>query len=251
MKLDIRVLFKKCTFQLIMFIITFIISLWFLCGNTFAYGIEIWFMLTLTGVIPPIIFGIALYRKYKFSNIKKTKSTINWFTTIITILLPIYYIATAFILLMTLLGKDITDYHYYKRFTSNNQYIAFPKKIPKSAENINYYYKLPFLQGGETNLLYYKDNTLTKEKVNKMFSKAIWIGAIKEDDRIDYILESNTPTMDEVFYNTNRIEGYLEDFTLYVFDASCDESGYCNHGNFLIAAYNDNTKEILYRYENW
>lgn len=34
-------------------------------------------------------------------------------------------------------------------------------------------------------------------------------------------------------------------------DGDCDNSGYCNHGNYIIAAFNKKTHEVIFSSEQW
>lgn len=42
-----------------------------------------------------------------------------------------------------------------------------------------------------------------------------------------------------------------DDYILYLVEGRCNDSGYCNHGDFLIAAFNEKTNEVIFRSEEW
>ena len=90
-----------------------------------------------------------------------------------------------------------------------------------------------------------KDASMDLNKFNKKYEdKAIGIGNIEDlNDENDFISGafSYTPAEDN---NEN-------DYIIYLFDGSCDDSGYCNHGDFLFAAFNEKTKEVIYKLEDW
>lgn len=240
-----RTIFNKCTFQAIMFIICSMIAIWGILTTSLAYGIKLYSKMLLVLIIPVIVFGIALYRKYKYRTNKNARSNINWFTTFAILLLPFYYFLTLFFLGIESATTDVTNYKYYKDFMYEELYEVFPKKIPKNAKNISFYHIDPFLQGGEINSLSYKDNSLSQKIVDEKYkSKSIWIGTtqnkeIPEAVDVDNLLERIS------------IDGKKENFTIYVNYARCDDSGYCNHGEYILVAYNDITKEIIFKQEHW
>ena len=239
-------LYKKCKFQFILFFITLLIGLWVLWGTTMAYGLKTYIYMIVFAVIPPLLFGIDLFRKYKFNKIKKTRSNISLFTIFLIIVIPIFYLIMSFVIAFSDLGADITNPKYYKDFMYRELYIAFPKKIPKTAEDVEFFHRDPFLQGGEINYLYYIDKTLNHESIEKKYKeKAIWVGKIDGENQ-----PQGTPDSFNIFW-VQGTKGRQSDFTMYVMKASCYKSDSCNHGEFIIVAYNDKTKEIIYKEEDW
>lgn len=244
-KAIIKILFKKCKFQTIMLIISCLIAAWGILTTSLAYGLKIYLSTLLVLIIPVVVFGIALYRKYKFINNERAKSNINWFTTFALLLLPVYYLFTLFFLSIEFVTTDVTNYKYYKDFMYKDLYEVFPKKIPKDAENISFFHRDPFLQGGGINALSYKDKSLTASIVDEKYkSKSIWIGNYQNEEIPEAVNE------DHLFSNLS-IDGKIDNFTIYVYEARCDDSGWCNHGEYMLVAYNDITKEIIYKEENW
>ena len=240
-----KTIMSKCTYQAIMFIICGLIALWGILTTSLAYGISLYLKMLLVLIIPVIVFGIALYRKYKYRINKNARSNINWFTTFALLLLPIYYFFTLFILGFESATTDVTNYKFYNDFIYGELYEVFPKKIPKNAENISFYHIDPFLQGGEINSLSYKDDSLTSSIVEEKYkSKSTWIGNADSEEVPEAV-------NDYGLFSNISINGKKENFILYVNSARCDNSGYCNHGEYILVAYNDITKEIIFKEEHW
>ena len=134
-------------------------------------------------------------------------------------------------------------YNYY--IQTSNLKEKFPNKIPNNAENIKFIHSIGIFQGGTIYSLYYIDNKMTDEIFMKKYkNKAIWIGHIDEYTDKKGLLSgvfNDTPAHDK---NTN-------DYTIYLMDGDCDNSGYCNHGNYIIAAFNKKTYEVIFSSEQW
>ncbi len=243
---SLKDIFSKCTFQCIMFILTLIIGIWILFTNNLAYGIKPYILCFLTAIIPPLSFLRYIIKKYKSYKNKETRSDINWNTAIISVGLPIFYILMVFIIFGMTLGVDVKNPRYYKQFLNEELIEIFPESIPKNAEKIKYLHSDPFLQKGEENLLYYVDKSLEQNVVdNKYREKALWIGKFDDEDKPKSI---GNPI--NQLYDIDEI-GNVEDFLVYVFKDSCYGDGYCNHGEYIYVAYNDVTKEIIYKQEHW
>ena len=84
------------------------------------------------------------------------------------------------------------------------------------------------------------DKIFMKEYKNK----AIWIGHIDEYTDKKGLLSG-------VFNNTPAHDKNTYDYTIYLMDGDCDNSGYCNHGNYIIAAFNKKKHEVIFSSEQW
>ena len=112
-------------------------------------------------------------------------------------------------------------------------------------DNIHFYYAPGILQGGTNYSLYYIDKNLTREEFDKRYrEKAIWIGCKSEYAEKSELLASAF-SFTPVDYNAE------DNYIIYLVDRNCDDSGYCNHGNFLFVAYNEETHEVIFRAEFW
>ena len=78
----------------------------------------------------------------------------------------------------------------------------------------------------------------------KYKDNAIWIGNIDEYDEKEGLLTG-------AFSNTPAYDKNSSDYVIYLYEDYCDDSGYCNHGEFLFAAFNEKTSEVIYKHEYW
>lgn len=234
--------FKRTKFSFIMMCITFIISFSFLY---FAIIEDIkWMCITmLIGSIPFILYLILTLCVNKFYEKKYTKNIYNIITPILTLMILMYYFVAVIFSVFIQATHPITNVNKYKYIIYDSLLTVFPEQIPKNATNKYLYYQPGILQGSTTIILYYIDNNIDKDLIYDKYSDiSKWIGYSS-----DY--EDNKELLTDVFYNT-PIENE-NDFKLFLIDGSCDNSGYCNHGNYLIVALNENTKEILYELKSW
>lgn len=93
--------------------------------------------------------------------------------------------------------------------------------------------------------MYYVDDQLdTKYFDDKYEQIAEWVGHKEE-------YEEKPGLLSGVFSMTPAEYKRENDFKIYLIRGECDDSGYCNHGRFLVVAVNENTKEVLYQCESW
>ena len=90
--------------------------------------------------------------------------------------------------------------------------------------------------------LYYQASHL-KDLESALKEKAIWIGTLNE-------YTENHGLLDQNIFNSLTTSN-INDFIIYLIDGKCDNSGYCNHGIFLLGAINQKTNEVIYSYHNW
>ena len=137
--------------------------------------------------------------------------------------------------------NPVTDVKYYEAKVNDP---AFPESIPESAENVKFYYSPGALQGGTVISLYYVDDDMTVEEFDSIYrDKALWTGRYNE-----YL---DVPGLLEYAFSDLETVGNFDDYKIYLIEAKGDDSGYLNHGKYLLAAFNDKTKEALYKYEAW
>lgn len=236
---------KRCKFPFIMSIITFIIGCFF-AQSSIGIPVKGQFVILLLGFLPFIIFiGITLL-SYRFSRNIETKNMFNCITGIFVFFLLLYYLVAIFECGFIEATNPITDIKYYKHYI-NGSYLTqvFPSRIPKNVDNIQFYYAPGMLQAGTNYSLYYVDKNLTKEEFDKRYrEKAIWIGHKSEYTEKSGLLAgafSFTP----VDYSDE------DNYIVYLIVGNCDDSGYCNHGEFLFVAYKEETHEVVFRAEFW
>lgn len=243
MKKGLKKLLSCNKLTLIMSIITLLIGCWIYFSTTIGLPLKFNLIILLISFIPFFI--------YLFMSIISYKSNKN-IGTILTILsifiassLVVYYFLVLFISVLIVFVNPITDpkyYNYYVRDKTLNK--VFPEDIPKDVNDVNFHFSPAMMQAGTVYTLYYVDNNMTAKKFADKYSRqAIWIGK-KED-------YSNKDLLKGAFSFTPAKYNNEDDYTIYLIEGECDDSGYCNHGLFLLAAYNEKTNEVIFAYEDW
>lgn len=239
----VKEVFKNSKFTFIMSIITFMVGI-YIGLSVLGVPLSKFMIVLLLSLVPCLYYLIILTLDCKYKKNKKT--LINIFKYGGLFILPIYYFLILFVALGIAFTNPITDVKYYNHYVNGELNEIFPKKIPKDAEKVSFYYTPGLLQAGTIYSLYYIDKDINSDKINELYKdKAIWIGKISEYEK-DKDLLNNA-------FSFSPLDGaiYEDDYTIYLFEGDCDDSGYCNHGKLLFMAYNDNTKEILYKAEGW
>lgn len=233
---------KKSIFPFIMAVITFIFSSWlfYLCR---CDPIILRIILMFVFYFPPVLFlSIALegYFKYYLNFVQKK-------IIIITIGLIFfsffYYLFAILFAAFEESSNPITNVKYYKDKVNGSLLKVFPKEIPDDVDGVKFMYAPGVLQAETDIFLYYVDKNMTADEFAKNYkTKAKWIGHIKEYNDIEGLSGgalSDTPNNNE------------DDYLIYLVEGRCDESGYCNHGEYLLAAFNEKTKEVFYKSAYW
>ncbi len=236
--------FKKSKFPFIMTIITFIIGYIFFYSSK-GNPLNLKMKILLIGYLPTFLFLALFLISYFKCSTEKSKAVITILSSILTLFLFGYYISAIFICAFEEAENPITDVRYYKDKVNGSLLKAFPKEIPNNVEKVEFYYAPGVLQGGTNYSLYYIDKNMTLDKfAQKYKDHAIWIGHKDEYNEQSGLLTgafSYTPAE----YNNE------DDYIIYLMEGKCDHSGYCNHGDFLIAAYNEKTNEVIFKSEQW
>lgn len=101
------------------------------------------------------------------------------------------------------------------------------------------------LQGGTRYTLYYVDKNMTLDKFDKKYKEqAKWIGYKNDYTENDDLLSS-------IFYYTPSEYKNEYDYIVYLIRGNCYKPDSCNHGEFLIAAFNEKTQEVVFSSEDW
>ena len=170
----------------------------------------------------------------------------NFLSALLVFVIPIYYLIISFDSAFYQLGNPIINIKYYEKYYNNVVELkkAFPEEIPLEVENIEFKYLPGLFQGSTKYSLYYIDKNMTVEKFAKLYKeKSEWSGSINEYKKQEGLLSG--------MFNSISIKSSKEDFMIYLIEGNCDESGYCNHGNYIVTAINEDTKEIIYQYSSW
>ena len=247
---------KKNYFKSIVTIILFILLIVF----TLYYGYsitsdEIYRPIPLLLKIVIIFFNYLPFIIYllfaTITYIKKINKA--WIAIIISIpILSIYLIVHGLKTISYTDNYSEINPKYYSKYINNRPqrsfFNYFPKKIPKSAKKAYFYDN-----GVDTNILYYIDDNMSENIIDKKYSKkALWIGNLS-DKNINKCLQS------EPFRKTQIDDEEKEkDFKIYLMECECKESyhtydekkySFCSSGHYIFVAYNNKTHEIIFKRE--
>lgn len=251
-----KILLKKYLFPLIMTILTFLIGC-YMTYCTIGNDIIGIIIVLLINFIPSILFFINTMIIIKNNMNSLIVKLINILTIITTLGLLFYYLVALIIVSFTMVIHPVSSPMCYKRFlrvyASDEAKKIFPNQIDKNMKNVKFHYNPEVLQGGEVLYLYYIDTNMSIEKIDKKYKdKAIWVG-----NKANFNETNNdkkgllSGSIDQLPLKNNYDAADENDFVIYLIRGKCDDSGYCNHGTFLLVAFNEKTKEIIYREENW
>lgn len=238
----LKIWFKNAKEIFILTILTFIIFSITTCEE-FRLDVSYWaiFLYSIPFIVCLIITIFTNIFKKRFIKILS-----NFLAAFLVIFLPFYYILTTAYLIIDKIENPVIDIKYYTKYYN---YIgslrkAFPKEIPESATNVEFKYYPGFLQSGNEYSLYYMDENITLDEFDSLYkNKAEWMGNI-DNYKLKPGLLGNSLNIDNIKSNDN-------DFTIYLIESSCDDSGYCNHGKYIFAAINEETHEIIYKMDMW
>ena len=194
--------------------------------------------------MPTIIFLIIVFISYFKCDTKEKQKRLKKVNLILTLTLAIYYLAVIFFDIYAEL-TPVTNTRYYKEKVTGDLLNVFPKDIPKNVKKIKFDYTPGFLQGASNISLYYVDDNMTASKFeNKYSDKSEWVGSSDDYSEKEGLFSG-------LFYNTPAQSNNKTDYIIYLNKSKCDESGYCNHGYYLLSAFNKKTKEVIYQYREW
>ncbi len=234
--------FKKIRFPLIMSIITFLVGI-FLSYDLVGFPLKVQVISFLAAFIPFILFMIFLFVIYINKEKQKVFSIFKTISIAVTCLLLFYYFIAMFIIILVEAVNPMTNPKYYSFHIPDSQ--VFPKNIPKDVEEVKFLYAPGVLQSGTRYTLYYVDKNMTLNEFDKKYNKqAKWIGHID-----DY--KEKAGLLSGAFYYTSSKYKNENDYVIYLITSRCDGPGYCNHGHFLMAAFNEKTNQVVYSTETW
>lgn len=238
-------IFQRTKFPFIMTIITCLLSfVFFFLSNGESWNYR--YIIILIGLFPFTLFLIIT----AFTNIlfekKYTKIISMITTTILTFGCIVYYFVGILFCVVLILQHPVKDVNYYHHFVSSSYLLqVFPKKIPSSAKKVKLVYSPKFLQAPVETTLYYIDDKMDLKTFDKLYrKKAKWVGYLSENKEKENLL-------DGFLINTPISEKNKDSFQIYLIKGNCDDSGYCNHGNYLIASMNPETKEVIFSSKEW
>lgn len=238
--------YHKAKFPLIMTIISFVFMILSIYWGIELIEINYKIKVIITGILPFSIFLLITRFTYIYHEKKNTKTISKIITLILTLLFtfycPINIFTTILINDMMYPTKDINNYQ--KFIKSKRLLTVFPNEIPKEVKDPILIYSPGFLQAGNRYVLYYVDPNLSIiDFDNQYLSKAKWIGNNNDDNK--------PMAVDINFIDLPVEEKDIDNFKIYVIDSYCGDSGWCNHGKYLIVAVNEYTKQVIYESETW
>lgn len=245
MKEKLKEIFKKSKLLLVMCILTFVIGCFFAIaskGDPLKAKLQILFI----GYFPFIVFLVVTILINRFYEKKKLRTFLRVITWIFFFLLAIYYIYAIFAVAFIQVFNPVTNIKSYQDKVNSSWLLkVFPKEVPDYVESVKFYYAPGILQGGDEIALYYVDKNINLERFDKKYRKiSLWTGKKEEYTEIKGLFSGAFSKTPAEYKNEN-------DFYIYLIDAECDDSGYCNHGRFLFVAVNEKTKEVIYKAEQW
>lgn len=238
--------FKKIRFPFIMSIITFFIGI-FLSYDLVGFPLKVQLTIFLVAYIPFILYLVFILIIYKNKQNKKVVSFSKIISIVIVFFLIYYYFIAAFVVIFAEATNPITNpkYYSYHIFVAPGLKKVFPSKIPKNVENVKFLYAPGMLQGGTRYTLYYVDKNMTLDKFDKKYKEqAKWIGYKNDYTENDDLLSS-------IFYYTPSEYKNEDDYIVYLIRGNCYKPDSCNHGEILIAAFNEKTQEVVFSSEDW
>ncbi len=237
--------FKKIRYPFIMSIVTFIFGI-LLSYESIGFSLGTRIKILLVSFLPFILFCLIIFAIYKFKKKRKVVSFLKNTSIVMTFFLVFYLMCFAFfVTLLEVMNPTVNPKYYSYYINGSRLKKAFPTKIPKDVESVKFFYMPGILQGGTRHTLYYVDKNMTVSEFDKVYKdKAEWIGHIDEYIEKEGLLSS-------VFYYTPSEYNNENDYIIYLIEGHCDNSRYCNHGDYLIAAYNEKTNEVVFSSEVW
>lgn len=244
MKNEFLMMIRKNIVAIILCFVTFLVGFWFF-ETSIGYSLRIRSIMSLIGFIPFLFFVVVTGCIFKFSakeNIRRGLS--NLMLVLILFLIP-YYCGAIFICAFIEADNPVGIEGYKAKVNEPWLLQVFPREIPDDVEDVSFVYSPGVLQGGTVIALYYVDPDFNLKSFEEMYQdKAVWIGY--KDEYTD-----NPGLFSGAFYGTPAYDNNEDDFVIYLVDAKCDKSGYCNHGKFLFVAFNEETNEVIYKAEQW
>lgn len=146
----------------------------------------------------------------------------------------------------------ITDTAYYDRVIQSlerapgqlGQY--FPDEIPQEAENVQFFYRPPFIQGGGTVALKFDAQPeQMRGYVDQLTHTAVWRGKATDTKAGQFGISDSTFRLSQMQYELPA------DNTIYVLFSRSSPQGDWHHGTQTLATINQEETEILFLIQQW
>lgn len=193
------------------------------------------------GLLPFIVFLLITRLTYAYREKKNTKLISNLVTAILSLIFISYFVTYTFTIVTfdAFMNPEVNIKQYRKYVHSERLLRAFPSEIPSDAENPILIYSPGILQAADKYMLYYiKPNINLLDFDNKYGANAKWVGYYNDEEK---------PLGTDITFGDLPIK-YSEEgnFKIYVLESYCDDSGWCNHGNYLLVAVNEKTRQVVH-----
>lgn len=193
------------------------------------------------GLLPFIVFLLITRLTYAYREKKNTKLISNLVTAILSLFFISYFVTYTFTIVTfdAFMNPEVNIKQYRKYVHSERLLRAFPSEIPSDAENPILIYSPGILQAADKYMLYYiKPNINLLDFDNKYGANAKWVGYYNDEEK---------PLGTDITFGDLPIK-YSEEsnFKIYVLESYCDDSGWCNHGNYLLVAVNEKTRQVVH-----
>ena len=234
-----KVLIKR-VIPFIMTAVIFAIGMWFFKSSIGLEG-KWRTIILIISFAPAAVMLINLVVSLFVSKTASQRTIMMIITFALSAVMIVYFVAVLLPVAMIESEHPVTDVKYYEAKVNDP---AFPERIPEDAENVKFCYAPGALQGGTVMSLYYVDGDMTSEEFGNLYKdKALWSGHFGE--------YRDVPGLLEYAFSDYDSDGNIEDYVIYLMEARGDDSGYLNHGEYSLAAFNDKTKEAFFGYESW
>lgn len=240
----IKDVLRNSKFQIVLAIINFLIFALFVYSTKYdswiyRYKVLLW------ASLPFIVCLILAVLKNKHYSNNKVKGAINVISGLLIFINFMFFCVLSIGYVIWKGESPKLNIKYYTNYIERYDYVKdiFPKDIPNNVTNAEFYHIPGFLQGADEIVLYYVDKDLNIEEFDRKYKdKTEWIGY-----KDDYYQKEGL-LVGSLLYNKLDND---KDFKIYLFDSYCDDSGYCNHGYYILVGVNENTKEVIYKTSNW
>ncbi|MEA5135229.1 MAG: hypothetical protein VB035_03730 [Candidatus Fimivivens sp.] len=240
--------FSQALFPAIMTVVSLVLFI-AIYGLELLTAIEPQYLKNLIFVLPAVCFAIVTYLTQK-RWLKELPSLIitSVLIGVLSCVMFIAFIISAFDAATTT-TTDVKRYERALQLSSFSEDVLesyFPEKVPENAEEVYFYYRPAFLQGGEDLALKFKTTPEALEGYAQKFSEmAEWVG--KEGD----------PKADEhgVFGGTvdffDRSYNWHYNATVYVLSSRSYKPDDWNHGERYLVAIKEKNCEVLFLASRW
>ncbi len=191
----------------------------------------------------PTMFSLILIYLNRKQILKLKKINLIQILLIFSSILYIFIVLTSTIFIMASDGVNnsinywrVRNFYFKKKF-------EFPNKIPKGVRNIIFHYHPSFLQGSEVFSLYYESNDSLIQNYKKDIKKIS-----KNNGEFNFI--KNKYYLDDNFLEYTKKED-ISAFNIYYLDGFCDNSSYCNHGEYKIIGIDESSNAVIFFYKKW